>query len=405
MPSVPKKRVLMLLQNYPYPADGRVRAEAVTLASAGYGVSVISPRSPNQRWEEVVDGVNVYRFPAPYRAQGAFGYVWEYGYSIAAIFLLSLRVLFKDGFDIVHAAQPPDALAAIAAFYKLLGKQYVLDHHDLSPELYYYARFAHTANQTVFRLLLSVERLAFRLADRVVSTNESYRQIALERGHIEPSRVAVVRNGPENVRALPEGLMPVIDNHGRTVIGYLGVTGPQDGVDNLLRAVHCLVYKLKREDFLCVIVGSGSAMPALKSLAHELEIESYVWFTGWVRGRDLVAQHLNAMDICVAPEPSDPYNDRSTAVKVMEYMAAGRPVVSFDLPEHRITAGEAALYAKPGDHCELAQKICQLMDDGERREHLGGLGRRRIESELGWSHQAAKLVELYAGLTANKSEA
>ncbi len=400
MSTVKKTKVLMLLQNFPYPGDGRVRAEARTLASSGYGVAVISPRSRKQQWHEVLDSVNVYRFPSPYRATGAWGYLWEYGYSIVAMFVISLRILIVDGIDVVHAAQPPDALAAIAAFYKLLGKKYVFDHHDLSPELYYYARFARKANPTVFRGLLWLERAAFRLADRVISTNESYRQIAMERGHMDERRVAVVRNGPENMRPVPAGSPSIINKNGHIIVGYLGVTGPQDGVDNLLRAVDHLVHHLKREDFLCVIVGHGSAMPGLRSLARDLQIEPHLLFTGWVRGSELVAQYVDAMDICVAPEPSDPYNDRSTAVKLMEYMAAGKPIVSSDLPEHRITAGDAALYAKPGDGSCLAERICELMDDPAKRERLGAIGQNRIETELAWSYQATKLLELYAGLTA-----
>ena len=391
-------RILMLLENYAYPADGRVRDEAHALAAAGYRVSVIAPIHRKQSRYEILDGITVYRFPPARSGTGLWGYFWEYGYSLIAMFLVSLRALTAGGFDVVHAAQPPDALALIAGFYKLLGKKYVLDHHDLSPELYYYARFRRKGNAFVYRALLWMEKLAFSLADHVITTNESYKEIAINRGHVEEDHITIVRNGPRKLDSPRVHAEPLIRKDGRLVIGYMGVTARQDGVDNLLGAVRHLVVDLKRSDFLCVVVGDGSAMPELKSLASELNIDSYVQFTGWVRDAGLLEQYLAEMDLCVAPEPSDPYNDRSTAVKVMEYMAAGRPIVSFDLPEHRLTARDAALYAKPGDQLELARQIAVLMDDPQLRERLGAAGRSRVESELGWPHQATRLLEAYAAL-------
>ena len=402
--AAPKRnRVLMLLQNYPYPADGRVREEAETLAASGYKVTVISPRGHQHPWHEVLHGVRIFRFPTPSAGRSMLGYLWEYAYSLVAIFALSLIALVVDGFDVVHIAQPPDALAVIAGFYKLLGKRYVLDHHDLSPELYYYARFGRRGNPMVYQTLLGVERFSFSLADRVISTNESYKAIALERGHKDAQHVTIVRNGPENMKPTDQTAEPVIPKAGRLIVGYLGVIGVQDGVDNLLRAVQHLAYELGRRDFLCVIVGTGAAIDGLKDLTHELHIEPFVLFTGWVRGIDKVSQYLSEMDICVAPEPSDPYNDRSTAVKVMEYMAAGKPIVSFDLPEHRVSAQNAAIYARPGDTQDLARKICELMDDPEQRARLGAIGRERIATELSWPHQANRLVELYAGLQPDRA--
>ena len=314
-----------------------------------------------------------------------------------AIFILSLFVWIKHGFDIVHTAQPPDTFAFIAAFYKLFGKSYVLDLHDLSPELYY-ARFKGKGSAILYNILVWLEGVSFRLADHVLSTNESYKEVAIRRGLVEEHRITIVRNGPDLEELRSSGVDQAITKNGKPIIGYVGVTGVQDGVDNLLRAIGYMVHNLGRNDFSCVIVGDGSAMPQLQSLCAQLGLDQYVVFAGWISQLEQITSYLDSMDICVAPEPSDPYNDRSTAVKIMEYMAAGKPIVASDLPEHKFTAREAAIYARPNDEMDLARKIITLMDDPVRRAAMSQKGLDRINTELSWPYQAKKLLQAYSSL-------
>ena len=398
-----RSRVLMLLENAPYPRDRRVYHEATTLVDAGYQVTVICPSISGQPWHEILDGVSVYRFPAPRAAKGFVGYLWEYVYSMTAIFILSLRVLLLEGFDIVHAHHPPDIFAFLGAFYKLLGKRYVLDHHDLAPELYY-ARFGGKGSQLIYRVLVALEKFACRIADHVIATNESYKIVEMQRGIVPARRITVVRNGPNLNELRAKDPDPDIKQDGKTIIGYVGVTGTQDGVDYLLRALHRLIFDLGKTDFFCVVVGSGDALPRLKSLSHQLDIGDYILFTGWVDEPSEVARYLSTMDICVAPEPSDPYNDRSTAAKVMEYMALGKPIVAFDLPEHRFTAHHAAVYARPNDELDFAKQIASLMDNPDQCNKLSRIGKERVEKNLAWSHQAKHLLEAYKILSVGTPE-
>jgi glycosyltransferase involved in cell wall biosynthesis len=392
-------RVLMLLQNCPFPRDDRVRRETRTLIGAGYQVAVIAPRGPGQPGAEVVEGVRVFRFLAPRPGQGFLGYLWEYGYSLLVMFFASLRVLIDQGFDVVHGHHPPDALVFIGAFYRLLGKPYVLDHHDLSPELYH-ARFGGLGHRVIPWVLVLVERLALRVANHVVTTNESYKVVELRRGGVPEHKITIVRNGPDldELRCEDEAIRSNRKSH--FVFGYVGVMAPQDGVDNLLRAVHHLVCRFGETAFRCLLVGTGSALPELRSLSNKLGIASRVEFTGWVGQQSEIARLLNSMDICVAPEPSDPYNDRSTAAKIMEYMALGKPVVAFDLPEHRVTAQDAAIYAHPNDTVDLARKMAFLMANPEECARRGRVGTERILSRLAWSHQAGMLLKVYEAISA-----
>ena len=393
------KRVLMWLENNPYPGDPRVRQEAEVLVSSGYQVSVICPASPKQPWREKIDGVYVIRYPAPPAANSFLGYLWEYGYSFLASFVLSLLVSFHPGFDVIHAANPPDTAVFIAAFYKLFGKRFVYDHHDLAPEMYW-ARFGGKGNRFVHQMLIQLEKLSCRLADHVIATNESYKTVEMQRGRVPEERITIVRNGPDLDLLKPGEPAPNLFQKGEVIIGFAGTMGIQDGVDYLLRALHCLLKDLGRTDFYCVMIGKGIAWISLQALATDLDLNEHVWFTGYIPDADLI-KYLSTVDICVDPDPSNPFNNRCTMIKMMEYMAFGKPIVAFDLPEHRVTAQDAALYARPNDELDFARQIVALMDDPERRRFMGQQGRERVEKELAWSYQKEFLLDMYAKLCAS----
>lgn len=391
----------MLLENNSYPEDGRVRQEARSLITAGYQVTVIAPKRVGQPWQQMCDQVRVYRFPAPLEADGFLGYLWEYGYSMVAAFVLSLLVLAQHGFDIIHTHNPPDTFVLFVLFYKLLGKQFVFDHHDLAPEMYY-ARFGGKGNTLVYRTLILFEKLSCRLADHVIATNQSYKNIEMQRGQVPQERITIVRNGPDLSRLRLMDVNPTLRHNDKMMLCYVGEMGYHDGVDYLLRALKCLIDDLNRHNFYCLLVGQGDAWPGLKLLAEQLHLTDHVYFIGWVEPSD-VARYLSAADICIAPEPSNPYNDRSTMIKVMEYMAMQKPIVAFDLLEHRASAQEAALYARPNDELDFAQKIAMLMDDAARRDKMGEIGRKRIETQLAWPYQEQQLLNAYATLAGGKN--
>jgi glycosyltransferase involved in cell wall biosynthesis len=391
----------MLLENNPYPQDARVRREATSLTRAGYAVGVIAPAASGQPRSEHIAGVRVYRYPPPPDGRSTVGYLVEYGYSLLAAAVLTLYVALTRGFDVLHAHNPPDTFVLLAALFKPFGKQFVFDHHDLSPEMYV-ARFGKAeAGGPAVRLLQVFEKLSFRLADHVISTNESYRAVAIERGGVAPARVSVVRNGPDLDRVRLVAPDEVLRARAPSIIGYVGEMGFQDGVDYLLRALHHLKVDLGRRDFYAVLIGSGDAAAELARLSAELELEDCVRLTGRVSD-EMLMRYLSTADICVDPDPSNPFNDRSTMIKMTEYLALGKPVVAFDLPEHRVTAGEAAVYAASNSEMDFAAKLAALMDDPQRRKAMGEIGRARVAEHLAWEHQAPRLVAAYESLAGSR---
>jgi glycosyltransferase involved in cell wall biosynthesis len=321
------------------------------------------------------------------------GYISEYVYFTGACFAMSVYVACKHGFDVIHAHNPPDTLFIVALPWKLVGKKYIYDHHDLCPELYR-SRYG-AKDDSVTAILRSLEWANLRLADVTIATNESYREIQIRRGRRKPGTVFVVRNGPNRSRMRMATPSTRLRDMQKKILVYVGSLNPQDGVDYLLRSLKHLVEDLKREDFYCLIIGSGDSLGDLRRLADQLGLSGYVELTGYIPDRELEAS-LAAADICVDPDPSSPLNDVSTWIKVMEYMAYGKPIVSFDLKETRFSAQEAAVFVACNDEMAFARALAELMDDGELREKMGRFGRQRVEQELQWSVVGQNLLAAYA---------
>jgi glycosyltransferase involved in cell wall biosynthesis len=394
------RRVLIIVENLPCPFDRRVWQEARTLTSAGYVVSIICPKAPGyEKSFESIDGIDIHRHALPREADGVLGYALEYSVALAMEFWLSLKVLFGRGFDVIHACNPPDTIFIIGAFYKLFGKKYVFDHHDINPELYE-AKFGKRGFGR--KLLVALERMSFNTADLVISTNESYRNIAIERGRKDPKDVHVVRSGPDLTRIKQVPANPALKKGRRYLVGYVGVMGKQEGIDLLLQAVQLIVKQLLRTDIQFGLVGGGTELQAMRELAKQLGVAEYVTFTGRAPDAELL-EMLNTADICVNPDRANDMNDRSTMNKIMEYMALGKPVVQFDLTEGRVSAGDASWYARPNDVADLAQKMVALLGDENQRVHMGAVGRERVERELSWQHEAPRLLNAYDKLLGERT--
>jgi glycosyltransferase involved in cell wall biosynthesis len=383
------KRVLVLLENLPVRGDHRVWPECVALRDAGYDVVAISPQRHGGPSVEVVEGVEVHSFPLQAAEDGAVEYLREYWVAFWRIARLARRLGRVRRFDVVHACNPPDFLLLAALPLKRRGARFVFDQHDLAPELYY-SRFRKRG--LLYRSTLALERLTFRLADVVISTNDSYRRVALHRGRKRPEDVFVVRNGPDLRRFLPNP-DPSLKRGKLHLIAYVGEIGHQDGVDHALRAL-ALVAK-ERRDWHMIFAGAGAALASARELAEELGLNENVEFVGFVSDQT-VMKIVSTADLCLAPEPKNAFNDASTMIKVAEYMALGSPLVAYDLVETRLTAGDAALYATDNDVSNYAACIATLLDDAELRGRMGSIGRARVEEALSWEHSERALLEAYA---------
>lgn len=409
------RRILMIVENQ-YPHDIRVRKEAEALTDAGYSVVVIALRRRDEKAYEEINNVKIYRIPEVNifgkikrgntnaiiklydKVRSIAGYVLEYAYFTFVSFSVSLYVFIKNGFDVIHTHNPPDTLSMIGIFYKFLGKKYVFDHHDLSPELY--LTRVSGRKDLIYRGLIFFEGLSCRFSDIIISTNESYKKIEITRYSVNPDKIFIVRNNPlVSDCILADGGNDHVNspNH-KTKLLFLGSINPQDGVDVLLRAIHYLVYDLKEKEFICNIVGGGDSLESAKQLSAELGLTGYVDFKGQIFDREKVKEYLWSSNIGVEPALCNDANEHSTFIKVMEFMAAGKPVVAFDLKETRYSADGSAILVSLNEVKEFAVAIKTLLENSQLRKNLGKAGMERVKKELNWGKASLNLIEAYKSL-------
>ncbi len=387
--------VLIIVENLPVPLDRRVWLECQALVARGYRVSVICPKGPGDPARQHIDGVDIYKYrPAP-EAKGLLGFAWEFAYSWIRTAWLSVTVRLDRRFDIIQACNPPDTYWLLALLWRPFGVKFIFDHHDLNPELFL-SRFGSpqgAMKSLEYRGLLWLERRTFRAAHRVISTNESYKAIALRRGNRAPQDVTVVRSGPDTRQ-----MRPIYPEHPRPAdeinLVYLGIMGPQDGVDQTLLVVDELVHRRGRGNVRATLLGFGDCLQQLKTQCTELGLDDYVTFTGRV-GREQIAEYLSQADIGLCPDLKTPLNDLSTMNKTMEYMSYGLPAVSFDLVETRISGGDTVLYVPSGDITAFADAVEDLIENTELRVLLGSKARARVSTLLDWRPQAEAYVSVY----------
>ena len=395
LPTRGQPRVLIIVQNLPVPLDRRVWLECNALIDAGYGVSVICPkgvRAEDRARYELLDRVHIHRYAPPPAARGVVGFAYEFVYCFVATLALAWRVRRREGFDVIQACNPPDTFWVLALLFRVRGVKFVFDQHDMCPEVYE-ARFEHPS-RVLLGMLRLLQRASLRTADHVVVTNPFERDIAIARGRRAAADVTVVRNAPRADRFVRGAPRPELRRGRAHLCCYLGVMGPQDGVDIAIRAAEVVVHKLGRTDVQFALLGFGDSLDELQALAAELGVADHVEFTGRV-GDDAITDYLSTADVGLVPDPPSAFNDTSSMNKTVEYMAFALPLVSFDLRETRATAGPAGVVVRPADPVAFAEAIVTLLDEPAQRAVMGTAGREKLERELAWEHQASAYVEVY----------
>jgi glycosyltransferase involved in cell wall biosynthesis len=387
-----KRRVLIIVENQAVPLDPRVWREARSLNDHGYQVTVLCPRRKGcSRGYEVIDGVHIYRHPMPVEGRTPLGYVSEYACAFALEFLYTSWIYLRRGFDVIQGCNPPDNIFLVALPFKMLGIKYIFDHHDANPELYV-SKYGRQGR--VYTLLLALEKWCYRHSDVVMATNESYRNMAISRGRLSPENVFVVRNGPDLQTFKPVPPNPHRKHGKRYLVGYVGNMNFQDGLDILL-GVAKHVKEMGRHDVHFTCVGRGPELKRLQQMVQQMGLEDMVDFTGRVSDQDLI-EILSTADVCVNPDRPSEMNDMSTMIKIMEYMALGKPIVQFECKEGRFSAQEASLYAnKQGGDADFADQILWLLDRPEERMKMGEFGRKRVEEALAWEYSVPTLLAAY----------
>jgi glycosyltransferase involved in cell wall biosynthesis len=397
-----KRKILIIVENLPVPFDTRVWKEAASLHANGYGVTVLCPRGKGyERNHEVIEGVDIYRHPLPQEGNSPLGYVWEYSCAIFWEILYSWWIYFVQGFHVIQACNPPDNIWLVALPFKLFGVKYIFDFHDANPELY---MAKYNKKGPLYDMLCWFEKMTFKVADVVIATNNSYREIVLKRGGLDPDDVFVVRNGPDLNWFKPVPPNDALKHGKRFLVGYVGTMSIQEGLDILLdAATH--VKRLGRHDVHFTCVGGGPALAELREMVAAKDLQDMVNFTGRIPDAQLL-EILSTSDVCVNPDRPCEMNSISTMIKIMEYMALGKPIVQFDMKEGRFSAMDASVYVDNDKGAEgFAAKILSLLDDSAARSTMGQFGQKRVRENLAWEYSVQNLLVAYERAFSKRSDA
>ncbi len=387
-----KRKVLIIVENLPAPFDTRVWKEAISLHKADYEVTILCPKGKGyELGYELLGGIHIYRHPMPQEGNSSLGYILEYTCALFWEVIYSWWIYLRRGFDVIQGCNPPDDIFMVALPFKIFGVKYVFDHHDVNPELYH---SKYEREDFFYRAQIWLEKLTFRFSDVVMSTNNSYKEIAITRGGLAPEDIFVVRNGPDLETFKPVRGNPALKYGRRYLVGYVGVMSAQEGLDILLDVAEH-IKNLGRRDIQFTCVGGGPGLAGLREMTREKGLGDIVNFTGRVSDADLL-EILSTADVCVNPDKPCQMNNISTMIKIMEYMALGKPVVQFDLREGKFSAQEASLYSNNENRVtDFADKILWLLDHPEERERMGEFGRRRVQKELAWEYSVGNLLAAY----------
>ena len=387
---VNKPAVLIIVENLPVPLDRRVWQEACALRDNGYEVVVICPKMRGFiAAEENLESIQIYRHWISEEAGGFVGFFREYASALWGEFRLAWKAWRLHRFKIIHLCNPPDLLFLVALPFKLIGVKVIYDVHDVWPEMFE-AKFKRGLFYWIVRL---AERLSYATANVVLATNQSVRQIAVQRGGKPPDKVFVVRTAPKigTIQGNPD---PSLKKGRQYLVGYVGVMGDADGLDYLLDAAEHVVHRLERKEIQFLLMGTGPEYEHLVQKRDRLNLGEYVDLPGRVSNEFLFSA-LRTIDVGVSCDPINSYNQHCTMNKVLEYMAFGKAQVMFDLKEGRESAAEAARYVPENSAVRLAEAIVALLDDSKSRARMGQIGAERTRSLLTWERSVAELVKAY----------
>ena len=393
-----RPHIVIVVVNLPAERDRRVVRQCQALESAGYRVSVICPRGPQRpRTLPGTVATRIRSFPQPPAGRWTLSFAAEFVWDLVAVTAHLLALMLRDRVDAVQVRNQADVFWPLALLLRAAGRPFVFDHHGLSPELYECE--TDRPRPMVLRILRLLEKLSWRCASAVISTNESYRELAITRGGCAPDRVVAVRDAPTLAEGRHDGI-PAPRGAGeqeRHTLVHLGVISPQDHVEAVVLTAERLVHLRGRDDWRVVVAGDGESLPQLRRLADERDLADVVTFTGRLEA-DEVGALLRSATIAVQPDPPTRMAQLSTMAKTVEYVARGLPVVAVDMPETRRTAGEAARYVRTGDPDELAKAVDQLLADSGARAEMQRVARSRFATELAWDHQVKAYLELWRRL-------
>lgn len=397
-----KKKVLFITNSHPIPNYRRTWKKASALANDDYEVRVVCPTGLKKVGVKKVKKVEAHYY---YKKEedAAGGKKSLLGKELADLIKVGLKVFkiyLKRQFRIIHLANPSDTLVLICLFYKLLGYKFVYERSESTPDRYLRE---HAINPSKFALAILkwLERLAIKHAHLIIVPDYKDKHDLIRNLKAKKEKIVTIEPLPD----LKDFYQPAINWKYKRGFPYMalysGSLKIERGLVRLLDAVSFIVNGLGRKDILFVFAGTGRDMENLICYAERKGIAKNVYFAGWLNQEKLLG-HLAVADLGLAPEPLK----RSTSLfrdSILEYMALGKPVVSFNTITNRRKIGKAGVFVNEYNREAFAREIIRLLDNKDRSRAMGEMGRKRIERDLNWLRSELKLLGAYEELFRKKT--
>jgi glycosyltransferase involved in cell wall biosynthesis len=197
--------------------------------------------------------------------------------------------------------------------------------------------------------------------------------------------VSVISNGVDTSFFTPQ--KKIFDDE-KVRVGYVGAFRWWTGLDEVIKACSTVVKKIDCEFFF---VGGGPEYSYYSRLAESLGVKKYIHFTGMIE-HSRIPEILNNLDICLLPFKKNILTDTSSPIKLFEYIATGRPVISTELDEPKRIFSNYIHYANTSE--EIAQKIIELASNPSLSKSLATKAREIVLSNFDWNQIANKFFEL-----------
>lgn len=397
-----KKRVAMLVHTC-YLRDPRVRREAEALAENGIEIHVISLSERNSRGdreprEAMVNGVHIHRLPVSRKRGGYLRYVFEY-LSVGVLGALKLAMLHWRGrLSVVHVHNMPDILVLAAIVPRLGGSKLVLDVHDPMPELFMMWNRSAPGGLLVKFLRLQ-ERISCKLADRVISVNESMGENLRAKG-VPDEKIFIVHNFPD-LKLFPVCEPPASWPRSKDslVMLYCGTITEHYDLGLAVKAIARLAGEVPVK---LRILGEGNKLAEVFELASKLGVADSIEHLGLVP-IDKVRDEMKKADVGISCHRAGVFGDLYFSTKIVEYLTQGLPVLS---PRTRtITkylSGECLFYYGPGDDAGMADNLRLMWNNpAEVSRRLNQA--RELLPQLSWQSEKERFVSFYADLMGGMS--
>jgi len=251
------------------------------------------------------------------------------------------------------------------------------------------------AHQLKINIVKAIERVNFSLADRIFPITQGLRKMIKSRYGVPESKLSVIESGsnlhlfkPMNMKACKK-LLNLNSDH--TYIGFVGTFFQYQGIHTLIDSAGEVISRFPTTRFL--IVGDGVMKNEWVGKAKSAGLEDYFIFPGQVPYNE-VPNYINAMTVCVAPFTG--YRGETSPLKLFDYFACAKPVVSSDIPSvHQILLdSKAAILVTPEDSTVLAKAINDIISDDKKQSELGANGRDFVISKYNWEAKAKSLISI-----------